>query len=138
MMLLTFALGLQHTLSLGADTLALRTVRFAAGSFIPIVGSFVGESSKTLSASFQVVKSECGIAAILSIVVILIGPIMTLFTRKIYLGLAGAFGEMLGETKCVKFIKALEKLFDLMQAFLLTIGIFFVFSITLFLKTKGN
>ena len=37
MLLLSFLLGLQTTLAAGSDTLALRTVRFAAGSFLPVV-----------------------------------------------------------------------------------------------------
>ena len=49
MLLLCGVLGIQTTLAKGSDTLALRTVRFAAGSFLPVVGGSVSEALRTVS-----------------------------------------------------------------------------------------
>ena len=63
---------------------------------------------------------------------------MTLTVQKAFLSFAAGIGEMMGEERCQRFLSSLKKVLDLMQAFLLSEGIFFLFAITLFLKTKGS
>lgn len=136
--LVTFSLGLQNALATAADSVAMRSVRFAAGNFIPIVGSLVGESAKTLSAAFSTVKAECGILCIFVLVFVLLRPILCIVVQKLFLGFAGAFAEMVGEDRIRTFLQTLSGLLDLLMALLISQGCYLIFYITLFLVNRGG
>ena len=64
MLLLCGVLGVQSTLAKAGDTLALRTARFAAGSFLPVVGGSVGESLRTVAGSVEYLRGVVGTGAV--------------------------------------------------------------------------
>ncbi|MBR2615531.1 MAG: hypothetical protein IKC69_02510 [Clostridia bacterium] len=131
-------LAIKNVFATAKDSLALRSVRFAAGSFVPIVGGALGESSRNLSAAFTLIKGECGGIALGVILYLLLRPILTLAIQKAFLALASGVGEMLEESRCRRFLTALAKVLDLMMALLIAQGAFLIFAIVLFLKTKGG
>lgn len=131
-------LALQHALASASDSLSMRSVRFAAGNFIPIVGSFVGESAKTLSASFSLVKAQCGVVCLLVLLFLVLQPILYIWVQKMFLTLGKALGEILGDSKNLGFLNSISALMDLLLALLISQGCYFVFFITLFLNHKGN
>ncbi len=131
-------LALKGALASAADSLAMRSVRFAAGTFIPVVGTLVGESSKTLAASFQLVKTECGVICLLVLIFVLLQPILCVVIQKTVLSLAAGIGEILGEKRCGIFFKSLSGVLDLILALLISHACYALFTITLFLRAKGN
>lgn len=131
-------LMLQNALAVAGDSLSMRAIRFAAGNFIPVVGNLVGESAKTLSASFGVVKTECGVICLGVLLFVLLRPIVYLLLQKTFFSLAVAVGEALGERRCARFLSAITTIFDLMGALLISHSIYLVFYVTLFIQTKGN
>jgi stage III sporulation protein AE len=136
--LVSATLSLQSILATSADSLAMRSVRFAAGNFIPVVGSLVGENAKTLSASFQAIKSECGVLCLIVLFYIILRPILTLAVQKILLSFAGTVGEILGETKYKSLLSSLSSLFDLLMALMISEGCYLVFYITIFINHRGS
>ncbi|MBR5294986.1 MAG: hypothetical protein IKU24_00170 [Clostridia bacterium] len=136
--LVSAILSLQNVLASAADSLAMRSVRFAAGNFIPVVGSLVGENAKTLSASFQVVKSECGVLCLLVLLFIILKPILFIVVQKTFLSFAGMIGEILGESKCKGLFTSLSSLLDILMALMISEGCYLIFYITLFLNHRGS
>lgn len=131
-------LSLQNALAAAADSVAMRSVRFAAGTFIPVVGSLVGESTKTLAASFSAVKTECGVLCIFVLCYVLLRPILCIGMQKLFLGFGSAFAEILGEKNMQTYLKSLSGLFDLLMALLISQGCYLIFYITLFINTRGG
>ncbi len=131
-------LALQHALASASDSLSMRSVRFAAGNFIPVIGSFVGESAKTLSASFSLVKTQCGVVSLVVLLCLVLQPILYIWVQKMFLSFGKALGEMLGESKSTGFLNGIAALMDLLLALLISQGCYFVFFITLFLNQKGS
>ena len=60
-----FVLSSQSALAKASDTLALRTARFAAGSFLPLVGGSVSETLRTVAGSVEYLRATVGTGAIL-------------------------------------------------------------------------
>lgn len=131
-------LSLQNALASAADSVAMRTVRFAAGTFIPVVGSLVGESAKTLAASFSAVKTECGVICIFALCFVLLRPILSIALQKLFLGLGSAFAEILGEKSLQTYLNSLSKLFDLLLALFISEGCYLIFYVTLFITARGG
>ncbi len=137
-LLVTGTLSIQNSLASATDSLAMRSVRFAAANFIPVVGSLVGENTKVLSASLSVVKTECGILCLAALLFILLRPILTIVIQKTFFSMAAAMGEILGENRCKKFLTSISQVMDLILALLFAQGCYLIFAITLFINTKGN
>lgn len=136
--LIAATLSLQNALASSADSLAQRTVRFAAGNFIPVIGNVVGQSLSTLTAAFSVVKAECGVLCIVLLFLLILRPILTILVQKFFLSLAGAVADLVGEVKCRKFLDSFRSLLDLLLVFMISESCYLIFYITLFLTSKGN
>ena len=131
-------LSLQNALALAADSVAMRSVRFAAGTFIPVVGSLVGESTKTLAAAFKSVKTECGVLCIFVLLYVLLRPILCIAIQKLFMEFASSFAEILGEKSMQTQLKSLSGLFDLLLALLISEGCYLIFYVTLFINARGG
>jgi len=136
--LLSAFLAMQNALASAADSLSMRSVRFAAGNFIPVVGPLVGEAAKTLSASLKLVRTECGILCLSMILYALLRPILFLWVQKTFLGFAAGFAQIIGEKKGQSFLSSFRSILDLLMALILSEGVYFVFYVTLFLTSKGS
>lgn len=131
MLLLCGVLGLQTTLCKGADTLALRTVRFAVGSFLPVVGGSVSESLRTVAGSVAYLRGTVGMGGILVLFFAFLPLFLSvMFTRTAFL-LGGAVAGMLS---CPREERLLGELGGVCGYFLAIIACLFVtvaFSLTL-------
>jgi len=136
--LVSAILAIQNALGTAADSLSMRTVRFAAGNFIPVVGPLLGENAKTLKSSLNLVRTECGILCLVVLAFVILQPIITILIQKFVLSLSAAIGQMLGESKTNRFFASISGLLDLLNALLISQGCYLIFYITLFLQNKGS
>lgn len=80
-----------------ADGVALRTGKFAAKAFIPVVGSMFADAMETVAGAGLVLKNSVGVFGLVSLVIICIFPVLKLFAVSlIYRGAAALF-QPLGE-----------------------------------------
>ena len=96
MMLLLAMLGAQTTLGARADTLAMRSAKFAAGSMIPVVGGSVGELLRTVTASVGYLRGTVGICGILILFLTLLPTLIELFLLRLTWQLSASFADLLG------------------------------------------
>lgn len=75
------------------DELSLRTVKFAVGSVVPVVGSFVAESVEAVLAGARLAKNAVGTAGIAAMLAASALPVMKLGTMLIMLRLSAAAVE---------------------------------------------
>lgn len=137
MMLLTFSLGLQHTLSVGSDTLALRTVRFAAGSFLPVVGGSVAEALRTVSGSVAYLRGTVGVGGILVLFFIFLPTFLSVALTRLALSLSSAVAGMLNCTRERVFLSELASVWGYFLAIIACLFVMTVFSLTLLARTAS-
>ena len=85
--LLITVLSFQNILSSRADSVGIRTVKFASSSFIPIIGAAVVEAIKTLSANIGYLKGTLGLSVILSFIVIYAPTLVHVLIVKLFLSI---------------------------------------------------
>ncbi len=132
MMLLCFVLGLQQTLAKGGDTLALRTVRFAAGSFLPVVGGSISETLRTVAGSVEYLRGAVGMGGMLVVFFVFLPTFLSVLITRLAFLLGGAVAGLLG---CAREERLLSELAGVWGYFLAVIACLFVmtvFSLTLF------
>lgn len=132
MLLLSFLLGLQTTLAAGADTLALRTVRFAAGSFLPVVGSSVSEALKTVSGSIAYLRTLAGTGGIIVLLLLFLPMFVSLLVTRIVFLLSGALAELVGATGEGKILSELASVYGFFLAVIAALFVMTVFALTIF------
>lgn len=127
-----FVLGSQSALAKAGDTLALRTARFAAGSFLPLVGGSISETLRTVAGSVTYLRSVAGTGAILVLFFAFLPTFLSvLFTRITFL-LGGAVAGMLSCEAEGKLLGELASAYGYFLAVITVLFVTLVFSLTLF------
>ena len=134
MLLLCGVLGIQTTLARGSDTLALRTARFAAGSFLPVVGGSISEALRTVSGSVQYLRSVTGTGAILVLFFSFLPIFLSILLTRIVFLLSGSAAKLLGCEGEEKILSELASVYGYFLAVIASIFVMTVFSLTLFAR----
>ncbi len=96
MMLLLAMLASQTTLAARADTLAMRSAKFAAGSLIPVVGGSVAELLRTVSAGVGYLRGTVGICGVLLLIFSLLPTLIELLLYRLVWQISAGVAELLG------------------------------------------
>lgn len=133
-LLFGFLLGTQTLFSSAADTLSLRSVKFAVGNMIPVVGSTVSGALGTLLSSVAYLRSFVGGAATASIFVILLPPLLHLYLVRLLFSLASDVSAVVGSGSAKRLLLDFVAVFDILLATLALSCLSLLFLVTAFLK----
>lgn len=110
-------LSAQNLISARADSLSMRTVKFASSNFIPIVGSAVGESLRTVISGVDFLKSSVGLSICLSIAL----TVLPLLCEVLALKLLISFASLTSSFLSVKLVAGLLDSYNEVLGLLLSI-----------------
>ena len=111
--------------------LALRTARFAAGSFLPVVGSSIGEALRTVAGSVQYLRGAVGVGGILIVFFAFLPTFLSVFLTRLTLQLGGALAGLLSCKREEKFLGELASVWGYFLAVIAALFVMMVFSLTL-------
>ncbi|MBQ7669398.1 MAG: hypothetical protein IJS45_01610 [Clostridia bacterium] len=92
----SFIFGIQSTLSNAADTVGLKTLKFALGSAVPLVGGALGDTVSAITAGASSVKGFFGVAILVAVFISLLSPLAPLITGKISICISRLVSGALG------------------------------------------
>ncbi len=133
--LFSFILSLQNTIAQSADSLGVRSMKFAVGNLVPIIGGAVSDSLSTLGGSLSVLKSAGGAASIIALIIVIIPFLISLIMRRLSLFLCKSVAGVLKCTHEEKLFAEFGSITSLMLAFTVAICIAFIYTLTLFTKS---
>lgn len=136
MLLLTFTLSLQTTLSAAADNVAMRGAKMLAGSAIPVVGSSIGDTLKTVSSSIGFLKSTVGLGGVLLVVFLVVPPLVSVLWHRIALMAASVAAEMLGCENEKRLLSGFVTVYGYFLAVLCISAVTFIFLLTLLVRCR--
>lgn len=96
MMLLVAMLATQTTLGARQDSLAMKSVKFAAGNWIPVVGGSVGELLRTVSTGVGYLRGAVGLSGILLLLLTLLPTLVQLFLVRAAWQISASLADLLG------------------------------------------
>ena len=134
MLMLCGVLGIQTTLAKGGDTLALRTMRFAAGSFLPVVGGSVSEALRTVTGSVQYLRGVVGVGGILVILYAFLPVFLSVLLNRVTFLLCGAAAKLLGCDGEEKILSELASVYGYFMAVIASLFVLMIFSLTIFAR----
>lgn len=129
---LGFAVSLQTVISAAGDSYGMRTVRFASGVFIPVIGNMVGEASRTVISAVAKSKAIIGNAGIAALMSIALPPVAVVVLYKIGILLCGAMARMVGCEKEARLLYDVNGIFGILLAVMLGAAIVGILAVTVF------
>ncbi|MBE6564023.1 MAG: hypothetical protein E7655_01945 [Ruminococcaceae bacterium] len=133
MSLLSIVLLFQNALSLSADNAAARGMKFA-GSFVPVVGSSLGDAVRTVLSGLSVVKGTLGYLG-LAVVFLLVLPVfLSLVLQKLALMTAKTAADVMGMKEEGSAIGRFGDILSLMLAAVCSAAVIFVIAFALFVS----
>ena len=132
MTLMTFVLALQTMAGTAQDSVTVKSVKFAMGTYIPIVGGSISETLSVIGASVGVIKSLCGITAIAALIIAFLGPFANIILSRIAIGLSGAAAEVLGCEREGMLLSECKSICDILIAISLASCAMFIVALGIF------
>lgn len=124
----------QSVIAGSADNVAAKTAKFAVGSFVPVVGSALGDAIKTVAGSLAMIKNMVGVVAIVVIVLMALPTFFSLLAGKLTLGISGAVAGLLGCSRENRLIEELKGIYNLGLGMLAAASVLFLICLTVFVK----
>ncbi len=137
-----FALGLAMSTFLGvmsiqgsiagiADGVTLRSAKFVASTFVPILGKPLSDASATIAGASLIVKNATGMASAIVLLLICAFPALKILALSIVYNGSAALMQPLGDSPIVKSLSTIGKSFALIFAALVVVGLMFFFSMVI-------
>lgn len=136
MSIFMFVLSYKNTLSQSADTLSIKTARFAISSFVPLVGSSVNDAMRTVTSSLSFIKNSCGVIALISIAVIMLPILINLFLNKISFSILSSMSKAIGGGSEGAILEEADSVCGFVLTLVSCTCVLFIFALTIFLKTS--
>lgn len=137
-MVFSFILGLQTVLAKSADSLGMKAVRLALGSFIPIIGGTLSEALTTVREGIGVIRSVAGIGGILIILFLALPMTASLFCSNLIFSFCHMAAEILGCSRSAKMIQEIQSTLSILSAVVYATSLLFVMAMILFAKVGGG
>lgn len=113
------------------DGLALRTAKFAAATFVPVVGGMFSDAVSVVMSASLLLKNAVGIFGILVIAMVCVLPLIKLLALTMILKSAGALIQPVGDEKIASSLNSLGNYMLLVFGAVATVTLMFFLVITI-------
>ena len=114
-------LGLQTIVGSSADGVGIRTTKFMINSFVPVVGSALGEALGAIQGSVKLLKSGIGAFGLIAIGFIFIPPLIECILWVLSLNICAAIGDIFDLKTISDLLRSTSKVVGLIVAITLCI-----------------
>ncbi len=133
--LVCFVFYFQTAVAATSDNFTYRTVKFASGTFIPVIGNAVGESARTVFGAVSAVKGSVGGWGLAVMLGYLLPPVISGFLYKLCFSFCSVSARLFGLEKASKFLGELSGLLGISLALLIACAVVFTVISAVFLKS---
>ena len=134
---LTIITVFQGVIAKGSDTVLLRSIKFASGSAIPIIGGALSEAAGTYISSLSVIKGSAGALVAFSLILSVLPVFLKLFAVRLGLVFSALVSEIIG-ARNGGVIKEFSSVIDLMIALLAICSTVFIIAVGVFASFTPN
>lgn len=132
--LLGFVLYLQTTIASASDNFFVRSVRFASGVFVPVIGAMLGDASRTVISSVSVIKGTVGAVGTILIFSVIIPPLVIVVLNKLMLLLCAIAAKSLGCERESVLLYDLGGVLGVLLALVIGAGVVCIIAMAVFIK----
>lgn len=137
MTVMSLVMSAQTVLSSRADSLSARAMKYAVGSYIPVIGGSIGESLRTVGASVDYIRASVGTLGIVLILLLLLPTLISLVLASLSLSVSGLAARLLGRGREAALIGELESIYGYMIAVCSLSSVLFIYALTVFIRSMS-
>lgn len=119
------------------DGVTLKTAKYVAGNFVPVVGRIFSETTDTVLSASLLMKNAVGLAGVIIIVLLSAFPALKILVLALIYNLAAAMLQPLGDSPVIGCLQTIGKSMIFVFAALATVCLMFFLSITIVIAA-GN
>lgn len=134
----TGLLTTQSILARSSDSLVLKGIKFVSGTFIPIVGSGVGDALSSVFSSFLIMKNSLGIFIIIVIILINLPVIIELLIWYFFFELCSIIASLVNMKSITEVIESLSSTISLLNIIVFFITFILVISTGIVIVMGNN
>jgi len=134
--LLGFVMFIQTSVAAAGDTFVTRSVKFASGAFVPIIGNMLGEASRTVIASVSLIKGTVGAAGTVIILSAVLPTAIVVILHKLALLVCGIIAKALGCDSESTLLYDLGGILNILLAVVIGAGAVALIAMAVFLKAR--
>lgn len=131
-------LSIQGIAGSASDSLITRTAKFAASSFIPIIGGAVSEAYSTLYGSIGVIRTGVGTIGIIAILIMVLKPIIAIIAAKFSISLAQIISGIFGQKESCEFLKSTNAVLSIGLSVVICFSLIFIISTAVLMLMAMN
>ncbi len=105
-----------NSLGTARDSLAMRSLRFAVGQMLPMVGGTVSGQMSTIAAAVSLIRATAGIGCVAAILLTLLPVLVELLLTRFALSLLASLAGLIGAPTAVRLFRGFRALLDLCLA----------------------
>lgn len=134
----TVFLTVQGITSATYDGLSFKAAKYAVSNTVPIIGSFLGSGFDLVIAGSVLIKNSVGSCGIFLLVIVLIVPLVQLIAYNLFLKLAAAVTEPIGDAGISNFLSSLSGTVNYFTAGLLAVGFMYFITVLLLICSSNT
>ncbi len=119
------------------DAVSTRTLKFAVGSLVPVVGGFLSDTLDTVTASGAVVKNAVGASGIVMLCVICIPPVIKIGVMQIMFRLISAITEPIADKRISQMLWDMSETIVAIFGIVVLTAVMFIINICIILRVTS-
>ncbi len=135
---LGFVLYLQTMVASASDSFIIRSIRFASGVFVPVIGAMLGDASRTVLASVSVIKGTVGAVGAVLVLSAVLPPFIVTVSYKLMLLLCAVIAKALGCERESAFLYDMGGILGVLLALVAGAGVVCIIAMAVFIKVGVN
>lgn len=138
MTVFTGLMSIQGITGASADNVSSRAVKFAASSFIPVIGNSVSEAYSTVKGSLGIIRSAVGSIGIIVLFLIVIKPLISLLAVRVSVFLAKCVSDFFGRQQVSGLLKSINSILGIAMSIIIAYALIFTIATTIMMLTALN
>ncbi|MEK3914872.1 stage III sporulation protein AE [Paenibacillus sp. FSL H7-0331] len=119
------------------DGVTIRTAKYIAGNFVPVVGKMFSDASETVIGASLLVKNAVGLVGLVILLILCAFPALKIMALALIYNLSAAVMQPLGDSPIIACLDTIGKSLIYVFAALAVVGLMFFLAITM-LIAAGN
>ena len=119
------------------NSVAVKGIKFAVGSLVPVVGGILSDTVDTVLSGANLLKSAVGTAGVIAVFGMVFAPILKILVMMLLLKALAAIIEPFSEKRAVNMLLAVSDTVKIMFSLVVTAAVLFVVSIGIILVSSG-
>lgn len=120
------------------DAVSGKAVKFAVGSLVPVVGTFLSDTLETVVSGTRLMKNSVGISGIIVMCVICIIPVLKIGVIQLMLKLTSAIAEPLTDKRISSMMWEMSESVTTIFAVVVMVGVLFLINISIMLAATNG